>query len=392
MRCQKIRQLLSCRLDGMIDDEQLNTVSEHLKNCRACRSYWRYLQADAKLLRDLPEIVPPTGFRDELRKRIEETELPKADVPFGKGRPFGLPGFITKPWFAGVAALLIFVFGITAFGDLPSVINEVGGKFQVSQSDPDAEQIDKNNEGTIALGKSSQETEKTANPDGSFKGDVTGSGGVVVGGESTGGRDIVGAGEHETSWKGRDKHDPTSDNHPVDSNPRTGKGGVIGEFYTTSGEQTIVIRNVKIRLAVNDLDTAIKQLNEVTDEHCVTLEKGETRDQANEMRYVICVPTAEMHNAVKKIEKIGRVIISVVENEDITKKYLELRGRINDLNAKIADLEDAVTSSETQEERAVIERQLGPMKDELNSCKYRLKGFDDAVMMATINLTLGIEQ
>ncbi|HZK18925.1 MAG TPA: zf-HC2 domain-containing protein, partial [Clostridia bacterium] len=328
MRCQKIRQLLSCRLDGMIDDEQLNIVNKHLENCRACRSYWHYLQADAKLLRDLPEMVPPTGFSSKLRKKIEDTKLPKVGAPSRKGPLTGLPGFITRPWFAGVAALLIFVFGITAFGDVSNIFNELGNRFHVSQvdvnpepsgkGDLDPESPDKSSEGTgDAMGLNPFEQTDSINN------------GAGDEGEDADTKVNEGNDGRETKGNDRDKHGTSPDNQQVENNPTSGKDSKTGEFYTTSGEQTIVIRNVKIRLAVSDLDEARKQLNAVTDEHCVTLVKEETRDQTNEVRYAICVPTPEMHNAVKKIEEIGRVIISVVENEDITKKYSQLQGRIN---------------------------------------------------------------
>ncbi|MCL6448817.1 MAG: DUF4349 domain-containing protein [Armatimonadetes bacterium] len=78
MDCRKVSALLSPYLDGELEPSEKNFVSNHLKNCSACRRELAELQAAVQIFRQLPELAPGPAFRPRLRERLarESRSLP----------------------------------------------------------------------------------------------------------------------------------------------------------------------------------------------------------------------------------------------------------------------------------------------------------------------------
>jgi len=70
MRCHDICENLSAYIDGMLEQSDASLVEQHLESCPGCKSEYDDLLVTVELVRGLPEVKPPPGFRDELKERM----------------------------------------------------------------------------------------------------------------------------------------------------------------------------------------------------------------------------------------------------------------------------------------------------------------------------------
>lgn len=70
--CDRIRPLLSPRLDRELTEEAEQHVSEHLATCSACLNELREIVRGREFATSLPRVVPPASFRRQLLHRLAE--------------------------------------------------------------------------------------------------------------------------------------------------------------------------------------------------------------------------------------------------------------------------------------------------------------------------------
>jgi hypothetical protein len=68
--CQKIRELLSDYVDGVLDDETRDLVDQHLLVCTACREEMESMQSLVEELKSLEPVQAPEDFLDQLHERM----------------------------------------------------------------------------------------------------------------------------------------------------------------------------------------------------------------------------------------------------------------------------------------------------------------------------------
>lgn len=142
MRCQKLNEQLSAYIDGMLDSSQVREVEEHLQECTDCREEYEELKVAVKLVRELPEVVPPPEFRANLGRKLQHLPPPVIHVD-------SVAKSFFKRWYGIVtaAAVLFIVLGAVTWGSgqqLKSVMlgfmNEIGQRTEIS--DPGLKDID----------------------------------------------------------------------------------------------------------------------------------------------------------------------------------------------------------------------------------------------------------
>ena len=70
--CRKIRKLFSEYIDGVLDEENLNLVEEHLSKCEACRKELNKLIKMLEILKNLKREDTPPNFLETLHERIRQ--------------------------------------------------------------------------------------------------------------------------------------------------------------------------------------------------------------------------------------------------------------------------------------------------------------------------------
>lgn len=131
MQCQEFQELLSAYLDGMLDPSVKDRAGRHLEECPVCRAEFDDLRMVVGLVRDLPQVEPPDGFRRNLRLKLENAA--------GQRRKDGfMSRLATGRWFGMVAAAACFflVFGLAyAWYGLPGKYGTPGQPVQLGSYD-----------------------------------------------------------------------------------------------------------------------------------------------------------------------------------------------------------------------------------------------------------------
>lgn len=114
MHCHEVNDLLSAYIDGMLDPSEHALVAQHLEECSLCRQECRDIKDVVQILNDLPLVIPPAGFREELRGRLKG---------LGQKSKTGIITKLTRGKWSGVlavAASLALTVGVAgAFYGLP---------------------------------------------------------------------------------------------------------------------------------------------------------------------------------------------------------------------------------------------------------------------------------
>ncbi|MBW2059589.1 MAG: zf-HC2 domain-containing protein [Deltaproteobacteria bacterium] len=71
MECERVRELLSEYIDGLLDQETRALVEEHLSSCEGCREELASLEALVEELGSLEPVRAPGDFLERLHERIE---------------------------------------------------------------------------------------------------------------------------------------------------------------------------------------------------------------------------------------------------------------------------------------------------------------------------------
>ena len=97
MNCHEVQKLLSPYVDNMLEKDEMNLVSQHLKNCNNCSHEYERLLELISVLKSLGDEDLPKGFEERLVTRLK---------PLGKRR------FVFPAWMpvGAVAAVLIVLF------------------------------------------------------------------------------------------------------------------------------------------------------------------------------------------------------------------------------------------------------------------------------------------
>ncbi len=91
MNCNRARSLFSARIDDELPPAELESLAEHLRECRnGCAQQWAAFQATVRLVHDLPAVEPDPSFVGQVLDRVRAWEAQEA------GRGAGVP--ISAPW------------------------------------------------------------------------------------------------------------------------------------------------------------------------------------------------------------------------------------------------------------------------------------------------------
>lgn len=70
MNCERVRELLSPHLDGVLVDPEQTDLRRHLDRCQDCREHFESLDQVVSLIRGIPPASAPGGFRDAVRSGL----------------------------------------------------------------------------------------------------------------------------------------------------------------------------------------------------------------------------------------------------------------------------------------------------------------------------------
>lgn len=102
----------------------------------------------------------------------------------------------------------------------------------------------------------------------------------------------------------------------------------------------------------------------------------------------IRVPASALTQATDSLREVGEVTASQVDRRDVTGEAVDLRARVDALQASVARLTDLVASAESTADLIAAEEALSSRQADLEAYQQQLKQLDEQVAMSTLTVTL----
>jgi hypothetical protein len=100
------------------------------------------------------------------------------------------------------------------------------------------------------------------------------------------------------------------------------------------------------------------------------------------------IPPVSLDSFREIIKKFGNVVSDSLEGRDITEEYYDLQTRIKNAQVLEKRLLDLTRKSGRVEDLLAVERELGRVRENIESLQGRIKYYDQLVEMATVNIYL----
>ena len=102
----------------------------------------------------------------------------------------------------------------------------------------------------------------------------------------------------------------------------------------------------------------------------------------------IRVPASALTQATDSLRDLGEVTASQIDRHDVTGEAVDLRARVDALQASVARLTDLVASAESTADLIAAEEALSSRQADLEAYQQQLKQLDEQVAMSTLTVTL----
>lgn len=99
--------MISAFADGQLSERDRGRVERHLSTCERCREEYAAVCAVNRLLGDVDEIEPSSGFASGFWQKLAQTERPKPKTIWPGWRQWGF-----RPVWAAAAATVVIAFGL----------------------------------------------------------------------------------------------------------------------------------------------------------------------------------------------------------------------------------------------------------------------------------------
>jgi hypothetical protein len=179
--------------------------------------------------------------------------------------------------------------------------------------------------------------------------------------------------------------------------PAGGKAGAVGgEDEAAEDVKRKVLFNGRMQLQTADFDATMNGLEALIDQLDGYVARSEERNSPDAQRQatlLVRVPAAKLPDFRKRAAKLGEVQVNLVDSEDVTEAYYDLREEMLNLEAEEKALrvllERAEKNAATKTSEVIeVRRELARVRGEINVRKGRLKRWDRLSDFATMNLEI----
>lgn len=172
---------------------------------------------------------------------------------------------------------------------------------------------------------------------------------------------------------------------------RPSPGGIIipDGSLPSQGQQRL-IRNADLNLEVPDLMPALASLEQLARQAggMLTNSSFSGREQQRSASVTARVPEAAFDQFLLEAKKFGKVITRHMYTSDVTRQYIDLEARINNLRRQEQRLHSILEQAKTVREILDIEKELERVRGQLESLTGEFRYLRDQVQYATVNIHL----
>ena len=185
-----------------------------------------------------------------------------------------------------------------------------------------------------------------------------------------------------------------------------GQSGTGVDAATVSAEERYIIRNVGVRIQVDDVEEAVESVREeiARVDGMVTAVQVSTDDEIPVYRYeatgaladgaplrgyiVARVPADSLEAFVDAVSDLGTVQRQAEDESDVTQEHIDLSARLATLQAQETRLREFFEKAENVEEMLAIEQELTRVRAEIESYTAQIAYLERQASMATVTIEL----
>ncbi len=193
----------------------------------------------------------------------------------------------------------------------------------------------------------------------------------------------------------------------ADSDGRDPAPGAAGEQNGTSGREIIARASASVR--VDDVDAAAAAIGEeaarlggyveamsigADQVSTFSAPEGDSPDQtvtepaASGAWITVRVPAGSLDEATAALSKLGEVTASQVDRRDVTAEAVDLRARVDALQASVDRLTALIADAGSTRDLIAVEEALASRQADLEAYRQQLKALDDQVGMSSLTVAL----
>lgn len=151
----------------------------------------------------------------------------------------------------------------------------------------------------------------------------------------------------------------------------------------------MVIYKANLQLEIDDIDSTAERIRYIADEFGGFVSEVSVSGRETKVgRITIRVPEESFHDAVARIEELGKVTEKRVESADVTERYIDLKARLETREREEKRLLEILDKARTVEEVLTVERELWRIREEIERLKGQMLYLERMVKLATINVLL----
>jgi hypothetical protein len=158
-----------------------------------------------------------------------------------------------------------------------------------------------------------------------------------------------------------------------------------------------IIKTADITIEVKDFADSLTKVREIMKEVAPSEQDGFIADSSSSKSetgamsgmVIIRVSPAKFDVLVDKLMAVGDVQYQRIAGQDVTKEYYDLQARLTskqEMEKRLIQL--LATKTNSVADLLEVERELGRVREEIESIQGTLRYYDDLVGMSTVNLTI----
>ena len=347
MKCEQARLLMNAKLDGEIDEKQMSQLNAHIDSCESCTIEFEDLKYISQTLEDLELKTLPSGFEDELHKKLL---LAKDEMRFTekKAPNINKTKILSKKYFGFAAAAAVF-----------AIIVFTAPRLMYQTKSANFESEDMYATGVMDSNRAAVEESGVMN-------------------------EMAPSEAPET--------------------PEAAKAGMVDSVSLTMTESTedeyrdgrMIIQSTNISLDIEQYDTVVNQITQWVNESGGYIESHSTNlktyysdsDNLKQGYLTLRIPAAGYGTLVGQIKSLGLVLNESSNASDVTKAYRDTASELENLKVTEKRFREILSQATAIEDILSIENELTRIRGQINSYNKQLKDWEALVDLTTVTVSL----
>ncbi|MDA8234496.1 MAG: DUF4349 domain-containing protein [Clostridia bacterium] len=384
MNCNEMKELLSCYIDGVLEDKEMKEVESHLEQCPYCRQELAELKASLALVHQGGEVEPPEGFRAGVMEKITVLATEKGSSN-SQRNSFAARFNGLSPWIKLGAAAAVMIIGIGI-----GVLKDYGGANYYDMASPGGAAGDTAVKAPAGVMK---EKSRIIASDG-----VANS--VAITDQEMGlAKDSVPVSPEAGEAKSIQRYSIADEATSAKADQTT----AAQQKQSKLESQRKIIKNASVRLEVtNVMDTSrriatkVEALGGFVENSTISAEDPANiyqpeRSTTGEVRHstlTVRVPVNRFEEMFSQLKGMGTVAFENRSGQDVTAQYQDTQTRIRNLKRHEDRLLAILDKAKTLDETLRVENELRRIREEVELQEGEMKRLNDLTDLATLQVEL----